>query len=51
LALAILCGIGAAYVFRVPILVAAGGYLIADEPRRAADAIVVLAGSTPDRIL
>lgn len=51
LAFAILVGIGTAYVFREPILVAAGSYLIADEPRRTADTIVVLSGSTPDRIL
>lgn len=41
----------AAYVFRNPLLAAAGSYLVADEPRTKADAIVVLAGSTPDRIL
>jgi uncharacterized SAM-binding protein YcdF (DUF218 family) len=41
----------AAYIFRDPLLSAAGAYLVADEPRTKADAIVVLAGSTPDRIL
>lgn len=41
----------ATYLFRVPLLTAAGTYLVADEPRIKADAIVVLAGSTPDRIL
>lgn len=40
-----------AFVFRTPLLGAAGSYLIDDQPRANADAIVVLAGSTPDRIL
>lgn len=51
LALAAFVGLGAAYVWREPLLVALGEYLIADEPPHKADAIVVLAGSTPDRIL
>jgi uncharacterized SAM-binding protein YcdF (DUF218 family) len=51
LALAVLVGAGAAYVFREPILFRIGSYLIADGARRPADSIVVLAGSTPDRIL
>lgn len=42
---------GLLYAWRQPLLVALGKYLIADEPPHAADAIVVLAGSTPDRIL
>jgi uncharacterized SAM-binding protein YcdF (DUF218 family) len=42
---------GALYVWRQPVLERLGEYLIAAEPPHAADAIVVLAGSTPDRIL
>jgi uncharacterized SAM-binding protein YcdF (DUF218 family) len=51
LALLLLVGAGVAYAFREPILFQLGNYLVADEPRRPADAIVVLAGSTPDRVL
>lgn len=51
LLLAALAGVALAYAFRVPLLTAAGTYLIADETPKPADAIVVLAGSTPDRIL
>jgi uncharacterized SAM-binding protein YcdF (DUF218 family) len=40
-----------AYVARRPLLTAVGGFLIAQDPRRPADAIVVLSGSLPDRIL
>jgi uncharacterized SAM-binding protein YcdF (DUF218 family) len=39
------------YAWRHALLVALGSYLITDEPRQAADAIVVLSGSVPDRVL
>lgn len=39
------------YIGRRPILTAVGGFLIAHDPPRSADAIVVLSGSVPDRIL
>lgn len=51
LLLAALASAALAYAFRAPLLTAAGGYLIADQDPRPAEAIVVLAGSTPDRIL
>lgn len=41
----------ALYVFRQPILASAGRFLIADDPPARADAIVVLSGSFPDRIM
>lgn len=50
--LVVLVAVAAAgYVWREPVLTEVGGFLVADEPPHAADAIVVLAGSTPDRIL
>ncbi|HYD48402.1 MAG TPA: YdcF family protein [Terriglobales bacterium] len=39
------------YAARHPILVAIAEQLIVDEPRRRADAIVVLGGSLPDRMI
>jgi uncharacterized SAM-binding protein YcdF (DUF218 family) len=36
---------------RRPLLTSFGAYLVTDEARRPADAIVVLSGSVPDRIL
>lgn len=39
------------YVVHEPVLRGMGRYLIDDEPPATADAIVVLAGSVPDRIL
>lgn len=51
LALAVAVGVGAVYVWRAAVLEGLGEYLIANEPPHRADAIVVLAGSTPDRIL
>ena len=51
LVLLALIGVAIAYAFRESILLRAGTYLVADEPRQRADAIVVLAGSAPDRIL
>lgn len=42
---------GIAYAGSTPLLTAMGHYLINDEPIEHADAIVVLAGSIPDRIL
>jgi uncharacterized SAM-binding protein YcdF (DUF218 family) len=41
----------AAYLMATPLLRAAGRYLVLDEPLEKADAIVVLSGSFPDRIL
>ncbi len=40
-----------AYAVRAPLLERAGRFLVLEEPPAAADAIVVLAGSLPDRIL
>ncbi len=40
-----------AYVARRPVLTALGGFLIEEDPARPADAIVVLSGSVPDRML
>lgn len=40
-----------AYTVSEPVLTAMGRYLVNDEPLQTADAIVVLAGSIPDRIL
>jgi len=42
---------GAFYLFRQPVLTRIGEFLVVDEPRRPADAIVVVSGSVPDRIL
>lgn len=39
------------FLFRVPLLEAAGRFLIVDDPPAKADAIVVLSGSFPDRIM
>jgi uncharacterized SAM-binding protein YcdF (DUF218 family) len=39
------------YSVRAPLLEAAGHFLIREDPPQAADAIVVLSGSFPDRIL
>ncbi len=49
--LVVLAVLAAAYVYRDDALSATGRYLVADEPPAKADAIVVLAGSAPDRIL
>src|SRR5262249_26287874 len=40
-----------AYTARRPLLTAAGRFLVVEEPPRSAEAIVVLSGSIPDRIL
>lgn len=45
----VLCAV--LYLFRHPILEAAGRFLVVDDPPTKADAIVVLSGSFPDRIL
>ena len=42
---------GVTYLYRQPLLTGLGAYLILDEPRRPADAIVVVSGSVPDRVL
>ncbi|HVN87041.1 MAG TPA: YdcF family protein [Candidatus Binatia bacterium] len=42
---------GLLYVFRQSLLTRAGEFLVIDEGRRPADAIVVVSGSVPDRIL
>lgn len=41
----------ALYVLHVPLLCAAGRFLVEEDPLRSADAILVLAGSIPDRAL
>lgn len=52
---AILLGVGATLialaVLALPLLAAAGRYLVEDDPAEHADAIVVLTGSYPDRII
>jgi len=48
--LALVAG-GTLYLLRQPVLTRVGDYLIVDEPRHPADAIVVVSGSVPDRIL
>jgi uncharacterized SAM-binding protein YcdF (DUF218 family) len=50
----VLLGLGACvavYVARQPVLTAVGSFLVEKGPLRPADAIVVLGGSRPDRIL
>jgi uncharacterized SAM-binding protein YcdF (DUF218 family) len=42
---------GGAYLARAPLLERAGRFLIAEDPPQPSDAIVVLSGSFPDRIL
>lgn len=50
--LLLLFGLGVGlWVAREPVLHSAGEFLIVEDPPRKADAIVVLAGSVPDRIL
>ncbi len=44
-------GCAAAYVARVPLLTALGSFVVSSEQPREADAIVVLSGSVPDRML
>jgi len=39
------------FLFREPLMVRAGQALVADDPPREADAIVVLMGSIPDRVV
>lgn len=51
LLIALVCAGGVAYAFSTPLLTAMGRFLINDEPLEKGDAIVVLAGSIPDRIL
>ncbi|MBI1818362.1 MAG: YdcF family protein [Deltaproteobacteria bacterium] len=41
----------AAWWMRQPLLTAVGAYLVVDEPRDRAEAIVVVSGSVPDRML
>jgi uncharacterized SAM-binding protein YcdF (DUF218 family) len=43
--------LAAVWLVSAPLLRAAGAFLVVDEPPRRADAIVVLSGSVPDRIL
>lgn len=47
----VVLSLGAAYVARVPLLEGAGRFLIEEDAPQRADAIVVLSGSFPDRIL
>jgi uncharacterized SAM-binding protein YcdF (DUF218 family) len=47
----VVLGVVVAYAARRPLLVAAGNFLILRQAPHAADAIVVLSGSLPDRIL
>jgi uncharacterized SAM-binding protein YcdF (DUF218 family) len=49
--LTIIAAAAAAYVARRPLLTAVGGFLVLQEAPSGADAIVVLSGSVPDRIL
>lgn len=49
--LSVAAAVALAYTMSDPILTAMGRYLVHDEPLQNADAIVVLAGSIPDRIL
>lgn len=51
LVIAVFVAVVVAYAERRPLLVAVGGFLIARDAPRPADAIVVLSGSVPDRIL
>ncbi|GIW40648.1 MAG: hypothetical protein KatS3mg076_1225 [Candidatus Binatia bacterium] len=47
----LLVGVSLLYAFREPLLEASGRFLVVQDEVRPADAIVVLAGSFPDRIL
>ncbi|HUI26890.1 MAG TPA: YdcF family protein, partial [Candidatus Kryptonia bacterium] len=51
LSLVVLVAGGLLYLFRQPLLTRVGEFLVVDEPRHQADAIVVVSGSVPDRIL
>jgi len=50
-ALTVVLGAAALYLARVPVLTAIGRFVVSTDVARPADAIVVLSGSLPDRIL